>query len=112
MITVTRSGPESGAQDVAVQRVAGQDFKPRGRYVGPWVPEVVAASKDLSLGAKLTYGALADCGDRAFPSYKALGARIGVGRTMAVQYRRELRQAGLIRIETQGRGPRVLVPSY
>jgi Helix-turn-helix domain len=79
-----------------------EPFAPRQvfRGSGALVPEQVAASKVLSMTAKVCYGHLirrAGKNARCWPSYRDIAKSIGIGERQAIRALRELTQVNLIR---------------
>ena len=80
-----------------------QPFAPRNvfRGIGALVPESIAASKGLSMTAKLCYGHLvrrAGKNARCWPSYRDIAKSIGVGDRQAMRALKELTEVNLIRL--------------
>ena len=79
----------------------GEKFNPYRLFVGVYIPNAIVRCKDLSLGAKLCYGRLAQYAGEdgeAYPSYETLAEEIGSNRRSAIRYAKELHLYGLIRI--------------
>lgn len=71
------------------------------------VPNHILRSKDLSVGAKLTYAALLSYAwqnESCFPGQDTLAEDMGSGRRSVVRYIDELEKIGLISIKRQGLG--------
>jgi len=70
-------------------------------FFGSFIPNWIMSNEDLSLGAKLCYGRLAQYAigsGRAFPRIETLAGELGMGRTSTKDYIRELKEHGLINI--------------
>jgi hypothetical protein len=70
----------------------GQPFNPFGLFTGIFIPEALMRAKNISLGAKVTYGRLAryagqkgDC----YPSVKTLAAELATSERQTQRYLRE-----------------------
>src|ERR1700741_4097615 len=82
----------------------GQPFNPFGLFAGIFIQEALVRFKDLSAGAKLTYGRLAryagqdgDC----FPAVATLASEIGVCVRQAQNYLAELERKKFLRRVTR-----------
>src|SRR6266853_950111 len=90
--------------DGALQRLPppNEPFIPRDvfRGIGALVPERVAASKRLSMTAKVCYGHLvrrAGKNARCWPSYRDIAKSIGIGERHAMRALKELIEVNLIK---------------
>ena len=71
------------------------------------LPNFVLKSETLSLGAKVTYAlflSYAWNNDFCFPGQDSLAENMGMSRTRANEFIKELEQAGLIEIQRRGQG--------
>lgn len=85
--------------------VRGADIATQRGWTG--VPNFILESKELSLGAKLTYAMLlkyAREDDECFPGQDRLGDDIGTSRQSVNTYIKELRDASLVTIRRRGQG--------
>ena len=85
--------------------VEGADAATEKGWTG--VPNFILESKDLSIGAKLTYAMLLKYArehDECFPGQGTLGEGMGTSRQSVNAYIRELRQAGLVTVKRRGQG--------
>lgn len=85
--------------------VKGADIATQRGWTG--VPNFILESKEVSVGAKLTYAMLLKYArehDQCFPGQDRLAVDIGSGRRSVVRYIAELQRVGLIDIKRQGQG--------
>jgi Helix-turn-helix domain len=78
----------------------GQPFNPFKLFTGIFIPEGLVRAKELSAGAKLTFGRLARYAGqngRCYPAIETLAAEIGVGSRQTQRYITELEREKLIR---------------
>jgi biotin operon repressor len=83
----------------------GADLATQRGWTG--VPNFILESKELSVGAKLTYAMLLKYArelEQCFPGQARLAADIGSTRQSVNTYIRELRQAGFIAVVRRGQG--------
>lgn len=85
-------------------------FNPYRRFIGAFLPNCILRLEDISQGAKLAWGRLAQYAGEdgeAYPSLKTLGEEIGVKEDQARRYVEELNAAGLVEREDRpGKTPR------
>jgi Helix-turn-helix domain len=80
---------------------------PWGQFLGSMVPNWLMRRLEISQGAKLAYGRLAQYAGRdgrCFPMQETLGKELGVGERMARNYIRELESFRLIETVQNGKG--------
>ena len=85
--------------------VKGADIATQRGWTG--VPNFILESKEISVGAKLTYAMLLKYAreqDECFPGQKLLAKDIGSGRRSIVRYIAELERVGLLSIKRRGQG--------
>ena len=78
----------------------GQPFNPFGLFTGIFIPEALVRCKEVSAGAKLTYGRLARYAGqdgKCFPAVATLASEIGVCVRQAQNYLAELERKKLLR---------------
>ena len=83
----------------------GADIATQRGWTG--VPNFILESKEISVGAKLTYAMLLKYArelEECFPGQDRLAEDIGVARQSVNTYIRELRQAKLISVRRRGQG--------
>jgi len=83
----------------------GADIATQRGWTG--VPNFILESKEISVGAKLTYAMLLKYArelEECFPGQDRLADDIGTSRQSVNAYIRELRQAGLISVRRRGQG--------
>jgi hypothetical protein len=86
-------------------RVNGADIATQRGWTG--VPNFILESKEISVGAKLTYAMLlkyARMEDNCFPGQERLAKDMGCGLRSIVRYISELEQVELIEIKRRGQG--------
>lgn len=87
---------------------SGDEFNPRNRFVGLWLPDSLARYKGLSHGAKLLYSRLCwfinDRTGECSPDEEELGEGIGIGKRQVILYLKELQRHQLIKIRRRGLG--------
>ena len=85
--------------------VRGADIATQRGWTG--VPNFILESKEISVGAKLTYAMLLKYArelDECFPGQGRLADEMGTSRQSVNSYIRELRDAGLIFVRRRGQG--------
>jgi len=100
------SGQRSASAAGYVSLAVGQPFNPFRVFNGIFIPEALVRSKELSAGAKITYGRLtryAGENGECYPAVPRLAAEIGMGERQTQRYLAELERKKFIR-----RLPRVL----
>jgi biotin operon repressor len=83
----------------------GADIATQRGWTG--VPNFILESKNISVGAKLTYAMLLKYArelDECFPGQDRLGVDIGTSRQSVNTYIAELRDAGLLTVARRGQG--------
>lgn len=83
----------------------GADIATQRGWTG--VPNFILESKEISVGAKLTYAMLLKYArelEECFPGQGRLADDIGTTRQSVNAYIRELRQAGLVSVRRRGQG--------
>ena len=86
-------------------RLKGADIATQRGWTG--VPNFILESKEISVGAKLTYAMLLKYAremDECFPGQERLAKDMGNGVRSVVRYIAELEQVGLITIKRRGQG--------
>ena len=86
-------------------RLNGADIATQRGWTG--VPNFILESKQISIGAKLTYAMLLKYTrdlDECFPGQERLAKDMGCGSRSVVRYIAELEQVGLISIQHRGQG--------
>jgi biotin operon repressor len=86
-------------------RLRGADIATRHGWTG--VPNFILESKDISIGAKLTYAMLLKYArelDECFPGQDRLAVDMGTSRQSVNAYISELSQVGLITVQRRGQG--------
>ena len=79
----------------------GQPFNPRRVFVGIYLPEAIAAWKEISPTSKLAYGHLfrrAGNSGKCFPSHRDISDHVGVSERQVARSLKELVRVGLIRV--------------
>jgi len=80
-------------------------INPKKLFKGAFVPDCLLERGELSPGAKLCYGAMAEVSDEegfCNPGQEEIGRRLGVERRQVIRYLQELEKRGLIRRERSG----------
>jgi len=83
----------------------GADIATQRGWTG--VPNFILESKEISVGAKLTYAMLLKYAremDECFPGQERLAKDMGCGQRSIVRYIAELEDVGLIAIKKRGQG--------
>lgn len=83
----------------------GADIATQRGWTG--VPNFILESKDISVGAKLTYAMLLKYArelDECFPGQERLAEDMGSGKRSIVRYISELERVGLLTIKRRGQG--------
>ena len=83
----------------------GADIATQRGWTG--VPNFILESKEISIGAKLTYAMLLKYArelDECFPGQERLAKDIGNGKRSVIRYIAELNRIGLISIKRRGQG--------
>jgi biotin operon repressor len=83
----------------------GADIATQRGWTG--VPNFILESKEISVGAKLTYAMLLKYArelDQCFPGQERLAEGMGAGRRSVVRYISELEKAGLVTVKHRGQG--------
>jgi biotin operon repressor len=83
----------------------GADIATQRGWTG--VPNFILESKEISVGAKLTYAMLLKYArelDECFPGQERLAKDMGGGKRSVVRYIAELERVGLITIQRRGQG--------
>jgi len=86
-------------------RLQGADIATQRGWTG--VPNFILESKEISIGAKLTYAMLLKYAremDECFPGQERLAKDMGNGARSVVRYIAELEEVGLITIKRRGQG--------
>lgn len=86
-------------------QIRGADLATRKGWTG--VPNFILESKEISVGAKLTYAMLLKYArelDECFPGQDRLAKDMGNGVRSVVRYIAELEDVGLIAIKRRGQG--------
>jgi len=86
-------------------RLKGADIATQRGWTG--VPNFILESKDISVGAKLTYAMLLKYArevDDCFPGQDRLSKDMGTTRQSVNTYIKDLRKAGLITVQRRGQG--------
>jgi transcription initiation factor IIE alpha subunit len=86
-------------------RLRGADIATQRGWTG--VPNFILESKDISVGAKLTYAMLLKYAremDECFPGQDRLAKDMGNGVRSVVRYIAELEEVGLIAVKRRGQG--------
>lgn len=86
-------------------RLKGADIATQRGWTG--VPNFILESKEISVGAKLTYAMLLKYArelDECFPGQDRLAEDMGTTRQSINAYIRDLRKAGLISVQRRGQG--------
>ena len=86
-------------------RLQGADIATQRGWTG--VPNFILESKQISVGAKLTYAMLLKYAremDECFPGQERLAKDMGCGLHSVVRYIAELEKVGLITIKRRGQG--------
>lgn len=86
-------------------RLQGADIATQRGWTG--VPNFILESKEISIGAKLTYAMLLKYAremDECFPGQDRLAKDMGNGARSVVRYIAELEEVGLITIQRRGQG--------
>ena len=86
-------------------RLKGADIATQRGWTG--VPNFILESKEVSVGAKLTYAMLLKYArelDECFPGQDRLAEDLGTTRQSVNTYIRDLRKAGLISVQRRGQG--------
>jgi biotin operon repressor len=99
-----RLGETKAFKDRNLQ-LRGADIATQRGWTG--VPNFILESKEISIGAKLTYAMLlkyAREDDECFPGQDRLAKDIGSSRQSVNTYIKELRDAGLVSIKRRGQG--------
>ncbi len=89
------------------QNIILEGFDPVSAQGFTQVPNFILKSKDLSVGAKLTYSMLLSYAwhhDYCFPGQETLAVDMGAGKRSVVRYVDELEKADCISIKRQGLG--------
>ena len=87
-------------------RRPGEPFNPYGLFNGIFVPEAVCRYRGLTLGAKAIYGRLcryAGSDGAVFPSIPTLASELGIGKTQARKYVKELEGQYFIAVDRKNR---------
>lgn len=85
--------------------IKGADLATQKGWTG--VPNFILESKDISVGAKLTYAMLLKYAreqDECFPGQDRLAADMGTSRQTVNTYIRQLREADLVDVKRRGQG--------
>jgi len=96
-----------GGQFEKFQNIILEGFDPVSAKGFTMVPNCLLRSKDLSIGAKMTYAALLSYAwqnDYCFPGQQTLAEDMGAGKRSVVRYIDELEKNELISIKRQGLG--------
>lgn len=99
-----RLGETKAFRDRNLQ-LRGADIATQRGWTG--VPNFILESKEISVGAKLTYAMLLKYAreqDCCFPGQKRLAKDMGNGLRSIVRYIAELESVGLIKIKRRGQG--------
>jgi hypothetical protein len=86
-------------------RLRGADIATQRGWTG--VPNFILESKNISVGAKLTYAMLLKYAremDECFPGQERLAKDMGNGVRSVVRYISELEEVGLIAVKRRGQG--------
>ena len=86
-------------------RLKGADIATQRGWTG--VPNFILESKEISVGAKLTYAMLLKYArelDDCFPGQDRLAKDLGTTRQSVNAYIKDLRKAGLITVQRRGQG--------
>ena len=86
-------------------RLKGADIATQRGWTG--VPNFILESKEISVGAKLTYAMLLKYArelDECFPGQDRLAKDMGTTRQSVNTYIKDLRKAGLITVQRRGQG--------
>lgn len=86
-------------------RLRGADIATQRGWTG--VPNFILESKEISIGAELTYAMLLKYAremDECFPGQERLAKDMGNGVRSVVRYIAELEEVGLITIQRRGQG--------
>jgi hypothetical protein len=86
-------------------RLRGADIATQRGWTG--VPNFILESKEISIGAKLTYAMLLKYAremDECFPGQNRLAKDMGNGSRSVVRYIAELEDVGLITVKRRGQG--------
>ena len=86
-------------------RLKGADIATQRGWTG--VPNFILESKDISVGAKLTYAMLLKYAreiDECFPGQDRLAKDMGTTRQSVNAYIKDLRKVGLITVQRRGQG--------
>ena len=86
-------------------RLRGADIATQQGWTG--VPNFILESKEISVGAKLTYAMLLKYArelDECFPGQDRLAKDMGTTRQSVNTYIKELRDAGLVTVKRRGQG--------
>ena len=85
--------------------VKGADIATQRGWTG--VPNFILESKEISVGAKLTYAMLLKYArerDQCFPGQHRLAQDMGNGKRSIVRYIAELERVGLVTVKRKGQG--------
>jgi hypothetical protein len=86
-------------------RLRGADIATQRGWTG--VPNFILESKEISVGAKLTYAMLLKYAremDECFPGQERLAKDMGNGARSVIRYIAELEEVGLISVQRRGQG--------
>ena len=86
-------------------KLRGADIATQQGWTG--VPNFILESKEISIGAKLTYSMLLKYArelDDCFPGQRRLAKDMGNGVRSVVRYLDELKEVGLVSIKRRGQG--------
>jgi hypothetical protein len=86
-------------------RLRGADIATQRGWTG--VPNFILESKEISVGAKLTYAMLLKYAremDECFPGQERLAKDMGNGARSVIRYIAELEEVGLITVQRRGQG--------
>ena len=99
-----RLGDTKAFKDRNLQ-LSGADIATQRGWTG--VPNFILESKEISIGAKLTYAMLlkyAREDDECFPGQDRLAKDMGNGSRSVVRYIAELEEVGLVTVKRRGQG--------
>jgi len=83
----------------------GQEYNPYKVFVGIFIPNLLIQNKNISPGAKITFGVLSQFAGKngvCCPRQEKIAERMGVSRRQVIRYIEELKKEKLILVSRQG----------
>ena len=83
----------------------GQEYNPYKVFVGIFIPNLLIQNKNLSPGAKITFGVLCQFSGKngvCCPRQEKIAERMGVSKRQVIRYIEELKKGELILVARQG----------